>query len=168
MRFGDVWIRSALAAAIVAAVVVVGEGIGTPKAASVPPPAAAVEPVESDVVVYKSPTCGCCDGWIDHLRAAGFRVVTRDTSDVGAVKRRLGVLPTLVSCHTAIVNGYVLEGHVPADDILRMLEERPAIVGLAVPGMPAGSPGMEAAQPHVSYEVVTFDGQGRTTVFSRR
>jgi hypothetical protein len=83
------------------------------------------------------------------------------------VKRRLGVLPTLESCHTAVVAGYVIEGHVPADAIERLLEERPAIVGLAVAGMPAGSPGMEAAQPHVSYDVIAFDAQGRTSVFAR-
>jgi hypothetical protein len=128
---------------------------------------AATVPGPGDVIVYKSPTCGCCGAWIDHLRANDFRVVVRDTSDVGAVKRRLGVLPTLVSCHTAIINGYVIEGHVPADDIIRLLEERPKIVGLAVPGMPAGSPGMEDAQPHVPYDVIAFDAKGQTQVWSR-
>jgi hypothetical protein len=132
-----------------------------------PEPVVAEPPGPGDMVVYKSPTCGCCSGWIDHVRAAGFRVIARDTSDVGAVKRRLGVLPTLESCHTAVINGYVVEGHVPADAITRLLEERPPIVGLAVPGMPAGSPGMESARPHVSYEVIAFDAQGRTQVFAR-
>jgi hypothetical protein len=118
-------------------------------------------------VVYKSPTCGCCDGWIEYLQGAGFRVIARDTTDVGAVKRRLGVLPSLESCHTATVAGYVVEGHVPSDAIERLLEERPAIVGIAVPGMPAGSPGMEGAQPYVSYDVIAWDARGRTSVFAR-
>jgi hypothetical protein len=136
-------------------------------------PEPATEPVVSappgpgDMVVYKSPTCGCCSGWIDHVRAAGFRVIARDTSDVGAVKRRLGVLPTLQSCHTAIIAGYAVEGHVPADAIQRLLEERPQIAGIAVPGMPAGSPGMESATPYVHYDVIAFDKDGRTSVFAR-
>jgi hypothetical protein len=154
-------------AVVVIAVVWGAVGLNGKSAVRSPEPVLSAPPGPADVVVYKSPTCGCCDGWIDHMRAAGFRVIARDTSDVGAVKRRLGVLPTLGSCHTAIVSGYVVEGHVPADAVERLLEERPKIVGIAVPGMPAGSPGMEDARPHVSYEVIAFDAAGRTSVFAR-
>ena len=166
MRLGQRALGVAVAAGVVAAVWVAVVALNG-KSPGGPEPVASAPPGAGDVVVYKSPTCGCCDGWIEHVRAAGFRVVPRDTSDVGAVKRRLGVLPTLESCHTAVVAGYVVEGHVPADVIERLLEERPAIVGVAVAGMPAGSPGMEAAQPHVGYDVVAFDAQGRTWVFAR-
>jgi hypothetical protein len=161
------WAGAGIAAAVVAGAALiatrsqpVGEGSPAPLAV-----AAARQP--GDLVVYKSPTCGCCSGWIDHMRAAGFRIVERDTSDVGAVKQRLGVLPTLTSCHTAVIHGYVIEGHVPADDVVRLLEERPKIVGIAVPGMPAGSPGMESAQPWVSYDVVAFDSTGKTSLFAK-
>lgn len=167
MRLGQGALGLAIAAGCIAAVWA-GTTLSNDKtAAPAPEPLTAAAPGPGDVVVYKSPTCGCCDGWIDHMRAAGFRVIARDTSDVGAVKRRLGVLPTLGSCHTAIVAGYVVEGHVPADAVERLLEERPKIVGIAVPGMPAGSPGMEDARPHVSYEVIAFDAAGRTSVFAR-
>jgi hypothetical protein len=168
MRLGHGWIGVALAAAVIAAAAIVASTTrDRPGSARTPAPALEAPPAPGDIVVYKSPTCGCCDSWIEHVRAAGFRVVARDTADVGAVKRRLGVLPSLESCHTAVLHGYVIEGHVPADDILRLLEERPAIVGLAVAGMPAGSPGMEATRPHVSYDVVAFDAKGRTSVFAR-
>lgn len=167
MRLGQGTLGMALAAVIIGgawAAVIATSG----KSSEPGPEPVATAPVRpGDMVVYKSPTCGCCDDWIDHVRAAGFRVVERDTNDVGAVKRDLGVLPTLTSCHTAVIAGYVVEGHVPADAIERLLEERPRIVGIAVAGMPAGSPGMEDAQPHVSYDVVAFDAQGRTSVFAR-
>jgi hypothetical protein len=168
MKVGELWIGVLGAAAVVAGVVVFANRGDAP--ASVLPPSvarASQEPGPGDMVVYKSPTCGCCGLWVDHMRAAGFTVIERDTSDVGAVKDRLGVLPSLGSCHTAIVAGYVVEGHVPADDVIRLLEERPAIVGIAVPGMPAGSPGMESARPFVPYDVIAFDKNGRTNVFSR-
>lgn len=167
MRVGQGVLGLGLAAGIIAAVWV---GVGALNGKSPKPgpqPVAAAPPGPGDIVVYKSPTCGCCDAWIEHLRAARFTVVPRDTSDVGAVKRRLGVLPSLESCHTAVVGRYVVEGHVPADVIERLLEERPPIVGLAVPGMPAGSPGMEGARPHVPYDVIAFDSLGRTWVYAR-
>lgn len=167
MQFRSAAIGVALAAGVIAAVWGGVLTLNNKEPARSPEPVVNAPPGPGDMVVYKSPTCGCCDGWIDHLRAAGFRVIPRDTSDVGAVKRRLGVLPTLESCHTATISGYVIEGHVPADAIVRLLEERPAIVGLAVPGMPAGSPGMESARPHVSYEVIAFDKEGRTQVYAR-
>jgi len=119
-----------------------------------------------EVMVYKSATCGCCKNWIAHMKANGFRVTSKDVSDVTPYKKANGVPLTLSSCHTAKVGGYVIEGHVPAADIKRLLAERPPIVGLTVPGMPAGSPGMEGPirQP---YEVLTIDKSGRTTVYSR-
>ncbi len=121
----------------------------------------------SVVEVYKSATCGCCSKWVDHLRANKFTVRTTDTEDMDAVKARYKVPAVLQSCHTAIVGGYVIEGHVPAADVQRLLKERPDVVGLAVPGMPAGPPGMEVpGQKADAYNVVAFDKAGRTTVFA--
>jgi hypothetical protein len=111
------------------------------------------------LTVYKSPTCGCCAKWVGHVRRGGFKVKIVEMSDVKPMKDRLGVPGDLVSCHTAVVDGYVIEGHVPAEDIRRMLIERDAGAGLAVRGMPAGAPGMETANPR-PYEVVAFDSQG--------
>jgi hypothetical protein len=119
------------------------------------------------ITVYKSPTCGCCTAWVTHIKRAGFRVELHDTVDVQPVKDRWGVPPDLVSCHTARVDGYVIEGHVPADLVQRLLRERPAVVGIATPGMPMGSPGMEGGEPE-PYDVVTFDKEGRTALFARR
>ncbi|HET9276303.1 MAG TPA: DUF411 domain-containing protein [Gemmatimonadales bacterium] len=118
------------------------------------------------LVVYKSPDCGCCALWADHVKAAGFAVSVRNSSDVASVKKRYGVPGELYSCHTAVVGGYVIEGHVPADVISRLLKEKPRVKGLAVPGMPSGSPGMEG--PREPYQVLTFDAAGKTTVFARR
>jgi len=119
------------------------------------------------VVVYKSPTCGCCNKWADHLRAAGFEVVSHDRNDMVRIKSELGIARPLQSCHTAIVEGYAVEGHVPAKDIKRLLQERPAIAGLAVPGMPIGSPGMEMEDHTVEpYDVLSFDKQGNTEIFT--
>lgn len=121
-----------------------------------------------EVVVYKSPTCGCCNAWIDHLQDNGFKVVSRDTSDLATIKMQHGVTPELASCHTALVDGYVLEGHVPAADVKALLEQRPAITGLAVPGMPIGSPGMEQGDMKQPYDVVAFDKQGARVFNSYR
>ena len=128
-------------------------------------PAQRVE--RTEVVVYRSPTCGCCAKWADHLRHAGFSVTTKDVADLQSVKLSHGVEREFASCHTAVVDGYVVEGHVPADVVQRLLEERPAIVGLTVPGMPIGSPGMEGPNPE-HYEILSFDRQGRTEVYARR
>jgi hypothetical protein len=114
------------------------------------------------VVVNKDPGCGCCGAWVEHLRSAGFPVEIVETANVNAVKQRLGVPPDLTSCHTAEAQGYVVEGHVPASAILRLLGEKPQAIGLAVPGMPIGSPGMENGSPE-TYEVVLFGAQGRRT-----
>jgi hypothetical protein len=120
------------------------------------------------ITIYKSPTCGCCAKWVDHVRAAGFAATVHDTDDVDAIKAKYGVPKGLQSCHTALVEGYVVEGHVPAADVLRLLRERPKVRGLAVPGMPAGSPGLEMGGAADRYDVVAFAADGKTTrVFAR-
>lgn len=119
------------------------------------------------VTVYKSPTCGCCKKWVDHLEEHGFQVTAIDTSDVQSVKTRHGVPGALGSCHTALVDGYVVEGHVPADVIQRLLKERPVVAGIAVPGMPMGSPGMEGPTRE-RFDVLAFEKSGKTSVFARR
>ena len=119
------------------------------------------------VQVYKSPTCGCCALWVKHLEQAGFTTRVTETEDVASIKKQRGVPARAQSCHTAVVDGYVLEGHVPAADVQRLLRERPAIAGLAVPGMPIGSPGMEVpGQRPQAYDVVAFDKQGQTRVYA--
>jgi len=119
-----------------------------------------------DIVVYKSPSCNCCDKWVDHVRGAGFNVTTRNSNNMDDIKSSYGIMPGLRSCHTAIVEGYVVEGHVPANDIRRLLQERPAVAGLAVSGMPMGSPGMEGPYKD-PYNIIAFDRNGRTTVYTR-
>lgn len=120
-----------------------------------------------EIIVHKDPSCGCCGAWIEHLRRAGFSATGRDVTDLRAIKQRLGVPADLASCHTAAVGGYVVEGHVPADAVARLLAERPAATGLAVPGMPIGSPGMEVAgMAPDSYDVILFGPDG-TTTFAR-
>ncbi len=111
------------------------------------------------VTVYKTPTCGCCEKWIDHLEAGGLAVEAIDVENTTWIKKENGVPTRLASCHTALVDGYVIEGHVPVEDILRLLEERPDVAGLAVPKMPIGSPGMEGPNP-VPYDVLAFTKQG--------
>jgi hypothetical protein len=117
------------------------------------------------VTIYKSPTCGCCVKWAEYLEANGFEVETIDVPDVKPLKAEKGVPARLASCHTALVGGYVVEGHVPAADIHRLLKERPPVDGIAVPGMPIGSPGMEGPNPE-SYDVVTFDDGATIDVFA--
>lgn len=117
------------------------------------------------VTVYKSPTCGCCNAWVDHLRANGFRVTTVDTDDLTAIKQLHGVEPAHAACHTALIGGYVIEGHVPAADVRRLLAEQPAVTGLAVPGMPTGSPGMEGPRTE-RYNVLAFTRDKGATVFA--
>jgi hypothetical protein len=112
------------------------------------------------VLVHKDPNCSCCSGWVQHLKDAGFVIAVKETTDLQPVRRRLGVPPDLAACHTAEVEGYVLEGHVPAAAVRRLLEQRPTAIGLAVPGMPAGSPGMEGGTPQ-RYDVVLFGKTGR-------
>jgi hypothetical protein len=135
------WLVAGVAVIAAAAVMVAGSG-NPGSAGSLPDPGAAGQ----EVVVYKSPTCGCCEEWVGHLRSRGFRVVTHNLADMGAIKAKNGV---------------------PADLILRILEERPAIAGLAVPGMPGGSPGMESA-PRVPYDVIAWDAAQATSLYAKR
>jgi hypothetical protein len=121
--------------------------------------------VKPHVAVYKSPTCGCCGKWIEYMQTKGFTTTVTNLPDLAPIKVKHQVPPRLQSCHTSLVGGYVIEGHVPAEDISRLLRERPAIVGLAAPGMPAGSPGMD--MPHSPpFEVIAFEKDGRTRVFA--
>lgn len=119
------------------------------------------------MVVYKSPTCGCCLAWADQMQAAGFDVEVRDVDDLGPIKRQFGVPASSASCHTAQVGDYFIEGHVPAEDIERLLAERPAAKGLAVPGMPLGSPGMEVPDGRTQpYDVLLIGADGSSQVFA--
>jgi hypothetical protein len=118
------------------------------------------------IVVYKTPTCGCCTKWVEHLQAGGFTVLTQNRDDLTPIRAQHGVPRALTSCHTALVGGYVVEGHVPAADVKRLIAEKPAIKGIAVPGMPIGSPGMEGPNPQ-RYETIAFTAEGLTSVFAR-
>lgn len=112
------------------------------------------------ITVYRTPDCSCCHRWIEHLRDHGFRVDDQLTNRLPGLKRELGVPENLASCHTAVVADYVIEGHVPAMDIRRLLRDRPGIHGLSVPGMPVGSPGMESGDRQDAYHVMEFDSRG--------
>ncbi len=119
------------------------------------------------IAVYKSPSCGCCTAWVKHMRSAGFVVTTHDTDDVDAVKAQLGLRPQYASCHTGVVGRYVIEGHVGADLVLKLLREQPEALGLAVPGMPVGSPGMEGGTPD-RYHVLLLTRDGKSRVYAAR
>ncbi len=118
------------------------------------------------VTVYKLATCGCCGKWVEHLKANGFIVKVQEVNDASAYERQYHVPRSMESCHTAVVNGYTIEGHVPAADIERLLSERPKAAGLAVPGMPVGSPGMEGARTD-AYSVFIFNESSNTSVYAR-
>ncbi|MCL5777931.1 DUF411 domain-containing protein [Limibaculum sp. FT325] len=120
------------------------------------------------VEVMKSPTCGCCEGWASHMQAEGFDVAVTDTPDdaLAAAKARLGITPETASCHTATVEGYVIEGHVPAEDVRRLLAEQPEAIGLSAPGMPLGSPGMEMGGAAERYDVLLLRRDGTTEHFA--
>lgn len=121
-----------------------------------------------EIMLYKDPNCGCCSKWAEHMERSGFRVTTRNVGDLAAVKRKQRVPQALASCHTAVVAGYTIEGHVPADAVRRLLGQRPAgVIGLAVPGMPLGSPGMESPTPQ-RYDILAFYADGAGRVFERR
>jgi hypothetical protein len=122
-------------------------------------------PAKPHLTVYKTPTCGCCGKWVEYMQANGFTAAVTNMPDVTPVKTKHGLPPRLTSCHTTLVGGYVIEGHVPVEDIRRLLKEKPAIVGLAAPGMPAGSPGMDVPNSP-PYDVISFDKDGRTRVFA--
>lgn len=119
------------------------------------------------MTVYKSPTCGCCQAWVEIMQEEGFTVIAENVNDMSVIKQEHGVLPHLQSCHTAIVDGYVIEGHVPTGAIQQLLAERPDVTGLAVPGMPVGSPGMEVDGYGVEpFTVIAFDATGGTEAFA--
>lgn len=127
---------------------------------------AALAQSAAQIEVFKSPYCGCCKKWVEHLQQNGFQVSTRDLHDVPAARKKLGMPDQFGSCHTSLVGGYVVEGHVPASDIKRLLKEKPKALGLAVPSMPPGSPGMESATP-VPYQTLLVQADGTSKVFAQ-
>ena len=127
--------------------------------------ALASDGIVKDIVVYKNPECGCCTKWVRYLEDQGYQVTVESTRDVFEVKRRLGVPENLAACHTAVIDGYVIEGHITHRDIKRLLLFRPDVSGIAVPGMPIGTPGMEQGNIKQPYKVMTYDAQGNTEVF---
>ncbi len=120
----------------------------------------------TQITVYRSPTCGCCGKWLDHLRKHGFEVKDIKTEEMNVIKGQLGVPQHLGSCHTALVNGYIVEGHVPAGDIIKLLKDKPDLAGLTVPGMVTGSPGMEMGGDKEPFEVFSFDKKGKQEKYS--
>lgn len=150
-----VWIRTGTAGLLA-----LGMGATPAGAGKAPPPL-------PGVVMYKSALCGCCGKWADHMRAAGFRVIVREIGSLTTIEERYGVPKGATSCHTALVGGYVVVGHVPADIVQRLLTERPAFAGISAPGMPQSAPGMDAPG-QAPYDVVAFDREGRTRIYERR
>ncbi|WGS86781.1 DUF411 domain-containing protein [Methylomonas sp. UP202] len=126
----------------------------------------AEESSQPEMTVYRSPTCGCCGKWLEHAENSGFKIKDVISSDMDQIKARYGVPEKLASCHTVVVDGYVIEGHVPAADVQKLLKEKPAVAGLAVPGMPMGSPGMEMGGRQDDYKVVSFDKDGHYAVYA--
>ncbi len=120
----------------------------------------------TEIVVHRSPTCSCCGKWVEHLKQNNFKVKDIVSNDVQSIKNQYGVTQDLASCHTAIVNGYVVEGHVPANDIKTLLEKKPDVVGITVPGMPSGTPGMEMGGKKDAYQVISFDKKNQRQVFN--
>ena len=144
------------------------DGPPEPQATETTAPASeAMKTASTDPVleVYKSPTCGCCGAWVDHMKENGYDVVVHEQQNLQSIKEKAGILPGQGSCHTAFIDGYAIEGHVPAADVDRLLAERPDARGLTVPGMPVGSPGMEMGDRVDAYDVLLFDESG-TAVFS--
>lgn len=121
---------------------------------------------DKEITVYRSPTCGCCGKWIEHVKQNHFVVKDIVSDDMQAIKKKYGVPDQLASCHTAIVDGYVIEGHVPAADIQKLLDTKPKVVGISAPGMPMGSPGMEMGGRADDFDVVSFDSAGNVQVFA--
>lgn len=156
--------RTPRTAIAIAAVAITGLAYGVAAQQKAPAAAAALP----KVTVYKTSSCGCCRLWVDHMKANGFDVQAMDVSsaDVRAVSKAAGLKDEDVSCHTAKIGAYTVEGHVPAADIKRLLKEKPAIAGLSAPGMPQGSPGMEQGVKE-PYDVVAFTKDGKTTVYAK-
>lgn len=145
----------------------VAPGVEAPRAAPAPATVAAVPAALPAVLVHKTPSCGCCTGWVEHMRQAGFRVEVQESADLTAIKARLGIPADKASCHTAEIGGIVVEGHVPAADVKRLLAEGGDARGLVLPGMPLGSPGMEVPDGRVEpYTVERLDADGRTSPFA--
>ena len=131
--------------------------------------AASESAAEPTMTIYMSPTCGCCAKWVDHVKAAGFVTVVHKDEDMDTVKENLGVPKDLRSCHTAQVDKYLIEGHVPAEDIKKLLAMKPKAAGLAAPGMPASSPGMAVpGEPHEPFDILLFQRDGKSEVFAHR
>ena len=148
------WVRAMVGAGLAVATVAARRTVGT-------------IPAGTPITVYKDPNCGCCKSWVSHLQGNGFTVASHDRNDMDAIKDSLGVPKALRSCHTAIVGKLIIEGHVPARDIMKAVASPPkGVVGLAVPGMPAGSPGMEVGTQRDRYEVLAFTATGATKVFA--
>jgi hypothetical protein len=145
---------------LVRAAALTGVGVLAARPAGAMPPA-------TRITVYKDPNCGCCSAWNTAMQKAGFAVDVRDTPGIASVKSSLGVPQDLASCHTGVAGGYLFEGHVPPDLVAKVLRERPALVGLFVPGMPAGSPGMEGPSPE-RYDVVALGRDQRRSVYATR
>ena len=164
------WMIALLSLLAVAALGALYRGHAEPAFAAQSSQSVAIASDAPVVTVYKNPTCACCADWAEHLEKSGFRVEMKEGADLMQVKQKLGVTMDLASCHTAEVAGYALEGHVPADVIRQLLAERPAIRGLAVPGMPAGVPGMPEAGPNrAPYQVFTIEqGGGTPQVYATR
>ncbi len=164
MRFSYLLVAGAVLATVTAALPTVSPSDRLTSALPTVRPSASLT-AGPNATVYHSPTCGCCKKWVDYLKADGFTVKSIEQEDLTDIKAELGVVPKVRSCHTAVIAGYVIEGHVPTADIRRLLSEKPKVIGLAAPGMPPSSPGMDGAkQP---YDVLTFDGKGATTVWAR-
>jgi hypothetical protein len=121
----------------------------------------------ASMTVMKSPTCGCCSKWVEHVRADGFDVKVVNVDDIMAVKAKAGIPQKMASCHTTMVGGYVIEGHVPASDIKKLLAQKPKAKGIAVPGMPIGSPGMEHGDHRQPYQTLLIKADGSTSIFAR-
>lgn len=119
----------------------------------------------ASVVSFRSPTCGCCKGWVEHMRAEGFTVDDQVVEDISAKKTELGIPGDLAACHTAVVDGYLVEGHIPAEAIAQLLKEKPEVQGIAVPGMPIGTPGMEFGDEREPFAVYSFTADGESEVF---
>ena len=120
----------------------------------------------TEMTVYRSPTCGCCKKWIAHMEKQGFIIKDVPSDDMASVKQKLGIAAPLQSCHTAVVDGYVVEGHVPAGDVKKLLKTKPQASGLAAPGMPTGSPGMEVGDLKGNFSIILFDKQGNAEKFN--
>jgi hypothetical protein len=147
---------SSLTAALLAAGISIGHAQTAAPAAS------------KTATVYKQVGCGCCSIWAEQLRKLGFKVSTLEVTDLPRTKLAYGVPPSTHTCHTALIGGYVFEGHVPLDLVQKVLKERPKIAGLAVPGMPIGSPGMEMGSRKDAYDVLSFDRDGKTSIYAKR